>query len=865
MATRAEFTVDRDLIRSLETALRVPPAVAVVGAGRWAKVVCNVLAAFRPAISKIVLVAERNHADASTWVDEQIAKGSDAHRRVSVTPSLQDVLDANDIEAAIVTKMASEHYAAARRLLQAGKHVLVEKPLVLHAVEARELVDVARTKRRVLAVGYEFMFDIAFQQLRELAAEHLTDVRRVRFVWSDSASIMKWGVLKRPDFSANAITDLCPHLLSVLSTLFGDRDIEVRRVSSRSGWSDAELELACGSIDVRAALDKNAASPRRTIEISAASGRSLTLDFSAEPPRFALDGRELSVPSAADRPPSLSTELTYFFARLCRSDVALPNEAGRTIDFVDVTERANEQLQAIQARELKQWLWRDLPNETPETARHILRHQLLNQLLAQQLVTNPKDTEALDAWADRAFRIVHRFSRDPWAQQADILSRERLAPPQLAGLNAALRDSAFVQRLMIHDGVARQYWSTILPLVETGSIDAVLSNRYQFPLRVGIYAAVWCMFSCTFCGRMENPDARYAARDVEPGNQLFDEVFAAMPRGVSTLSLGGGLEPLTNPRLDDVIRSAKRHGHKVPLVTNGYMLTPLHVKRHPALWDVDVLRISLYGADEAAYQAVTKKRGAFQIVKDNLIEFLKERRRRGAGPRVGFNFIVLVNTTPDVLRVLDLIAEINDAVGEQAVDFLTLREDFSNREGDGLTMDERQRLVDIFEAFKQQQRRACPRLSVDYGYALYPLSEGLASTGLAMVGHDRMLPKAYPQVSVALDLLGDVYLYRDAAFPNRPGADRYKIGTIAPNRSLEAIVREFIDRGSEIDPRPNDTWLMDAFDHVVTNVIWQARADAAAGIPFAAGPIARRAAGGGAAADQERPRVVNYWQNLFGA
>lgn len=78
----------------------------------------------------------------------------------------------------------------------------------------------------------------------------------------------------------------------------------------------------------------------------------------------------------------------------------------------------------------------------------------------------------------------------------------------------------------------------------------------MFAVRLGIYAAVSCMFSCVFCGRTENPSARYANADVEPGNALFDQVFQAMPKGTSSLSLGGGLEPLTNPKLDDVISSA---------------------------------------------------------------------------------------------------------------------------------------------------------------------------------------------------------------------------------------------------------------------------------------------------------------------
>jgi dTDP-4-amino-4,6-dideoxy-D-glucose ammonia-lyase len=251
-------------------------------------------------------------------------------------------------------------------------------------------------------------------------------------------------------------------------------------------------------------------------------------------------------------------------------------------------------------------------------------------------------------------------------------------------------------------------------------------------------------------------------------------------------------------------------------------------------------------------------------VKNNVIEFLKERKRRGGGPRVGFNFIVLVNTTGEVLRLLDLIAEINAAVDGPGIDFLTLREDFSIREGEGLSAGERQRLVEIFQEFKEKRSRVCPDLSVDYGYALYPLSEGTFWMGLEFVGHDRMLPKAYPQVSVALDLLGDIYLYRDAAFPQRPASDRYKIGTITSTRSLETVIRDFLENGQRILPMVNDTWLMDAFDHVVTNLIWQAGADARTGVPFRLGPVRRRAYDATGGAERGIP-AVNYWQGLFGA
>ena len=546
-----------------------------------------------------------------------------------------------------------------------------------------------------------------------------------------------------------------------------------------------------------------------------------------------------------------------------RPDMSLPNSAARTVHFVNATDQANDALVARQTEEIRPWLWTQPPDTVPENVGRILRHQLFDPLLRHSVIDNPKDTDTLDLWTDRASRIAHRMSRDPWTTQDEILRQEGLQPEELVRLNAAMRDATFVQNLIVRDGLARKYWSTILPLVETGSIHAVVSNQYHFPLRLGIYAGVSCMFYCSFCGRMENPDARYAHADVAPGHSGFDQIFAAMPQGVSTLSLGGGLEPLTNPKLDDVIWSAKRHGHQVPLVTNGFMLTPHYVSRHPGLWDLDVLRISLYGVDEESYYAVTDKRGAFQIVKNNVIEFLKERGRRGSGPRFGFNFIVLVNTTDQVLRVLDLIREINAAVGVETVDFLTLREDFSIPVGDGLTPGERRELLAIFCEFNERRDRECPELGVDFGYALYPLSQGVAREGLAMVAHEGMLPRAYPQVSVAIDLLGDVYLYRDAAFPGRPGAARHIIGTVTETCSLETVVRDFVDGEAEASPQPKDPALMDAFDHVVTKLVWQAQADAATGIPFDAGPIARRVPRSTDAS--ATPIPVNYWQNLFGA
>lgn len=116
-----------------------------------------------------------------------------------MVPSLREVLDSPGVEAAFVTKMASEHYECTRQLLRAGKHVLVEKPFVLRSKEATELTELAAATGRTLAVGYEFMFAPPLHRLRDAIEQHLPDANRVTFAWEDCRNTVKYGVRKEPD------------------------------------------------------------------------------------------------------------------------------------------------------------------------------------------------------------------------------------------------------------------------------------------------------------------------------------------------------------------------------------------------------------------------------------------------------------------------------------------------------------------------------------------------------------------------------------------------------------------------------------------------------------------------------------------
>jgi dTDP-4-amino-4,6-dideoxy-D-glucose ammonia-lyase len=194
------------------------------------------------------------------------------------------------------------------------------------------------------------------------------------------------------------------------------------------------------------------------------------------------------------------------------------------------------------------------------------------------------------------------------------------------------------------------------------------------------------------------------------------------------------------------------------------------------------------------------------------------------------------------LEIAELIAGVNrEAGGSRQVDFLTLREDYSVPADRGLSIDERARLVAAFEQLEERCRRDdLSGLQIDFGYALYPESQGVVGRPLEMVRHSNMRPRGFPQVSVVVDLLGDVYLYREAGFLDRPGARRYVIGRVSATRSLEDVVQDFIASGQGIEPVPGDTSYFDIFDHVVTMVLNQADDDERFGVPFEDGPVRDR-------------------------
>jgi predicted dehydrogenase len=134
--------------------------VAVVGCGHFGRYHAQKYAAAPGA--ELIACVDVNPA-AAARVAQEVSSFA--------TARLEDVIDR--IDAASVAVPTKHHHPVARRLLEAGKHVLIEKPLAATREEGRALVELAEARGRILQVGHLERFNAAILALRDVIRQPL--------------------------------------------------------------------------------------------------------------------------------------------------------------------------------------------------------------------------------------------------------------------------------------------------------------------------------------------------------------------------------------------------------------------------------------------------------------------------------------------------------------------------------------------------------------------------------------------------------------------------------------------------------------------------------------------------------------------
>jgi len=177
-----------------------PMGVAVIGCGYWGT---NYVRIFNELTeSRVVAVCEQS--------PDRLKEVARRFPNVYLTTQVEDVLSQPDVQGVVVCTEATSHFNVTRRLLLAGKHVLVEKPLATTSTHAEKLIELADSHSATLMVGHTFIFNAGIRKVKEYVQQ---ESGRVYYLYARRTNL---GPIRR---DVNALWDLAPHDIAIFNYL----------------------------------------------------------------------------------------------------------------------------------------------------------------------------------------------------------------------------------------------------------------------------------------------------------------------------------------------------------------------------------------------------------------------------------------------------------------------------------------------------------------------------------------------------------------------------------------------------------------------------------------------------------------------
>ncbi len=184
--------------------------VGVIGVGYWGKKIVD-------EYSKMENVSIHGVADP----DEKMLQFCQERYGVKGTfKDYRDLLAYKDLQAVHVSTPNAMHYKVCKDALNAGKHVLVEKPITLASAEGRELVELAQGKGLMLSVGHIFRFNNALAEVRRL-------IREEKFFGRLFLMEMNWVNLEKAFPDRDVLFDLAPHMFDIQNYLLDQWPVQI--------------------------------------------------------------------------------------------------------------------------------------------------------------------------------------------------------------------------------------------------------------------------------------------------------------------------------------------------------------------------------------------------------------------------------------------------------------------------------------------------------------------------------------------------------------------------------------------------------------------------------------------------------------
>ncbi len=151
--------------------------------------------------------------------DKRLAHMKSLYPSTTTTRNFDDLAGDKEIDAIAVVTPVNLHFELAKKALQAGKHVFIEKPMAPSAVQCNELVELAAKKKLTLMVGHTFIYSTPVRRIKEIIDSG--DLGEVQYIASRRLNL---GLFQK---DINVAWDLAPHDISIILYLLGKTPVSV--------------------------------------------------------------------------------------------------------------------------------------------------------------------------------------------------------------------------------------------------------------------------------------------------------------------------------------------------------------------------------------------------------------------------------------------------------------------------------------------------------------------------------------------------------------------------------------------------------------------------------------------------------------
>jgi len=176
--------------------------VGVIGVGYWGKKI----------VDEYTKIENVNLMGVSDLDEKNLAFCADRYGVKKGYKEYELLLAQMDLQAVNVCTPNAVHYRICKDALEAGKHVLVEKPITLSSKEGKELVALAQKKGLTLSVGHIFRFNNALAEIKRLIKEE-------KFFGKLFLMELNWTNLEKAFPDRDVLFDLAPHMFDIQNYL----------------------------------------------------------------------------------------------------------------------------------------------------------------------------------------------------------------------------------------------------------------------------------------------------------------------------------------------------------------------------------------------------------------------------------------------------------------------------------------------------------------------------------------------------------------------------------------------------------------------------------------------------------------------